>query len=430
MTGGGPVWQTRPVVRRPPFTLALALSFALAASACRRPAPAAPPAPEPRAAPPPAAERPASAPPPSPSQLSQVQPPPPPCARGRLPAPALAARSTEAFRRGDFPRALSCADAALELAPRDVPALHGRAAALVGLGRLDEARLAFAQALAVDPDDPETLHGAADLYAVRLGGERGALELGREYALRGARLAERARPPRRRLAGQLLVVAAMAENDLGESRRAAAHARRALRLGAPEVDARYELGVAEYELCRFRQARAALERVLKLAPRDAWVHHYLALVAEREGEPARADGLERRARSLAPGEFHAPVAMDRPTFEQAVRDAVAALPADERRALAAVPVEVADVPALEDLTAVDPPLSPSILGLFRGPSELERCLPEDGPRCRSVVLYRRNLERFARDERELREQVTVTLLHELGHLHGESDEQLRARGLE
>jgi predicted Zn-dependent protease with MMP-like domain len=79
---------------------------------------------------------------------------------------------------------------------------------------------------------------------------------------------------------------------------------------------------------------------------------------------------------------------------------------------------------------VDPPLSPSILGLFRGPSELEPCLPDDGPRCRSIVFYRRNLARFAKSRRELDEQVRVTLLHELGHLHGESDDDLRARGLE
>jgi predicted Zn-dependent protease with MMP-like domain len=46
------------------------------------------------------------------------------------------------------------------------------------------------------------------------------------------------------------------------------------------------------------------------------------------------------------------------------------------------------------------------------------------------VLYRRNLLRFARDRAQLSEQVRVTLLHELGHLHGETDEGLRARGLE
>ncbi len=93
-------------------------------------------------------------------------------------------------------------------------------------------------------------------------------------------------------------------------------------------------------------------------------------------------------------------------------------------------MEVQDLPDVEDLRAVDPPLSPAILGLFRGPSEGEPCTAEDGPRCRSIVFYRKNLLRFARDRAELSEQVRVTLLHELGHLHGESEDQLRDRGLE
>jgi predicted Zn-dependent protease with MMP-like domain len=109
---------------------------------------------------------------------------------------------------------------------------------------------------------------------------------------------------------------------------------------------------------------------------------------------------------------------------------VARLPAGERRALEAVPVEVQDLPDAADLLAVDPPLSPSILGLFRGPAEKEPCTAADGPRCRAIVFYRKNLVRFARDRAELVEQIRVTLLHELGHLHGEDDEQLRARGLE
>jgi predicted Zn-dependent protease with MMP-like domain len=91
---------------------------------------------------------------------------------------------------------------------------------------------------------------------------------------------------------------------------------------------------------------------------------------------------------------------------------------------------VADLPALDDLLAADPPLSPSILGLYRGPPLNEPCAADDGPRCRSIVLYRKNLVRFTHSRQELDEQVRVTLLHELGHLRGEDDDQLRDRGLE
>jgi predicted Zn-dependent protease with MMP-like domain len=298
------------------------------------------------------------------------------------------------------------------------------------MGPEPEARVAWARALAADADDPETLLGAAELYVDAQDADHDALALGLAYALRGADRAQRGPARDRDLQRRLLTVAASAENELGESAAALEHADAALALDRGDLDARYEKGVALYELCRFAEARGELERLLARSPDDAWATHELALVAERTGDAARAERLERRARALAPDAFPPPVEVDRGAFEAEVRRAVAALPDDDRRALAAVPVEVEDVPALEDLTAVEPPLSPAILGLFRGPSAHEACLPEDGPTCRSIVFYRRNLARFARDRAELSEQVRVTLLHELGHLRGESDDELRARGLQ
>ncbi len=106
------------------------------------------------------------------------------------------------------------------------------------------------------------------------------------------------------------------------------------------------------------------------------------------------------------------------------------LSAEDRKALADVPIQIRDLPDSADLLAVDPPLSPAILGLYRGPPEGEACDAGEGPRCRSIVFYRKNLIRFAHDQAELVHQVKITLLHELGHLHGEDDDQLRDRGLE
>ena len=165
-------------------------------------------------------------------------------------------------------------------------------------------------------------------------------------------------------------------------------------------------------------------------PDDAWTLHQLGLLAERRGDRAKADALLAKARRLAPDEFRADLPVDAEAFRGEVSRAVETLPEDERRSLAAVPIEIQDLPDAEDLLAVEPPLSPSILGLFRGPSEDEPCTAADGPRCRAIVFYRKNLLRFARDRAELVEQVRVTLLHELGHLHGEDDDELRARGLE
>jgi len=340
----------------------------------------------------------------------------------------LAEEADDALARGENDRALGCAEEAIRLSPRLVPGLAARAGALAALGKLEEARHAWERTLAVDPGDPAALLGAADLHVRRLAPARDALETGLEYALRGARAAHLRRD--RLLAARLELVAGVAENDLGRSQLALPHLERAVATLADDPDAVYERGVALFELCRFAEAQRAFERALALAPDDPWTLHQLGLLAERSGETERAGGLLARARLLAPGDFPAELPVDPGAFEAEVRAAAAALPDPERRALEGVPLEIEELPDAEDLLAVDPPLSPSILGLFRGPSEDEPCTAADGPRCRAIVLYRRNLVRFARDRRELSEQVRVTLLHELGHLHGEDDDALRARGLE
>ncbi|HEX9243090.1 MAG TPA: metallopeptidase family protein [Anaeromyxobacter sp.] len=345
------------------------------------------------------------------------------------PAPrAFVQEGRAALGEGELERALLCAEEGVRLSPRLVPALTLRADALGALDRLDDARLAWSRALAVDPSDPEALLGAAELHVRRLGPARDALEAGLEYALRGARAPAARRD--RILGARLELVAGMAENDLGRSHLALPHLDRAVAVLKEDADASYERGVALYELSRFAEAERAFERTLALAPGDAWALHQLGLCAERRGDRKRAEGLLSRAHTAAPQDFPPEVAVDEEAFRREVRLAIDALPDEERRALGAVPVEVAELPDAEDLLAVEPPLSPSILGLFRGPSDTEPCTREDGPRCRAIVFYRKNLVRFARDAKELERQVRVTLLHELGHLHGEDDDQLRARGLE
>jgi tetratricopeptide (TPR) repeat protein len=363
--------------------------------------------------------------------ISQVREPTGRCLPGQDGATSgelakAAARAREAARHE---AALACAEEALEADPRDRSPLRERALALAALDRDADARAALSRLLAADPDDPATLLVAAELHVTHFG-DRDSLEAGLDLAMRGAVRASSGPRADRSLVPRLLVLAGMAGNDLGRSREALHHLEEAVALEPRDVDAQYERGVALFELCRFAPARRAFERVLRQSPRDPWALHHLGLLAERAGEERRASELLGRAARLSPRDIRPPVELSRSAFEAELRRALAELPEAERTALAGVPVEVEEIPAYADLTAVDPPLSPSILGLFRGPSLGEPCLAGDGPDCRSIVLYRRNLLRFARDRAQLSEQVRVTLMHELGHLHGESDEGLRARGLE
>ena len=351
-------------------------------------------------------------------------------ARTAMTAAGLVHEAESALDAGQRERALGCADEALRQEPRSVPALAVRGDALAALDRVGEAELAFTRALAVAPEDPVALAGAADLYVRRLDGAHDALEAGVELALRGLRALTRVPRQDPDLRWRLELGAATGLNDLGRAAEALPHAERAVALAPDDAAASNERGFALFELCRFDEARRAFEQTLRLAPQDPWALHHLGLLAERRGDAAEAERLLARARALSPADFPPEVEIAPEAFRAEVDRAVAALPPDDRRALRGVPVEVADLPDLADLTEGDPPLSPTILGLFRGPPEGEPCQPEDGTPCRSIVLYRKNLGRFAKDRAELTRQIGITLTHELGHLRGEDDDELRDRGLQ
>ena len=101
---------------------------------------------------------------------------------------ALLDEANKQIERAQYAAAWTCADRAGDLSPTSVEAQHLRGAALAALGRDQEAQIAYGLALALDPDDPETLRAVADFY-INGKGERGrdALRLGLELAQRGSR---------------------------------------------------------------------------------------------------------------------------------------------------------------------------------------------------------------------------------------------------
>ncbi len=342
--------------------------------------------------------------------------------------PLAAARKF--YDDGRYEEALSCAAQAAALNPGDPLAHSERGAALSALGRLDEAQLAYARALALDPAHLDALLGAAHLYGVSLPSTREHDELASLYAERGLELA---REPPGDLVSQFGLLSAMAFNDLGQSRDALDRAELVLKLEPKNGEARYERAVALLELCRFAEAKAAFTAMLDDPQRKAHAEHHLGLLLEREGKWKQADKFFARARQQDPNDFPLPQLLPEDEFKAEVDKAVAELPEDMRKDLAGIPVNAEELPRDDDLLSGEPPLSPAILGLFRGPPLNEECEVDPAAPaepCRSVALYRRNLARAVKTREELLEQIRVTLLHEVGHLRGEDDFELAARGLE
>jgi tetratricopeptide (TPR) repeat protein len=332
------------------------------------------------------------------------------------------------YDQGRYEEALACAAQASAVMPDEPQAHSEHGAALAALGMYDEARLAYAHALALNPNEVDALLGAAHLYAVSLPSSRERDELAHVYAEKGLELTEVKSD--KKLRGQFALLSAIAFNDLGQARDALERANLVLELEPGNAEASYERAVALFELCRFAEAKAAFSRLLSDKERGAHAHHHLGLLLEREHKLAQAEEHFAAARKLAPGDFWQPLLLSKEEFNAEVAKAVSELPSDMQRDLRGVPVAAEDIPSSTDLTSGDPPLSPAILGLFRGPPLGEPCTAAGHPPCRSVALYRRNLARVAKTREELLNQIRVTLDHEIGHLRGEDDLELAARGLE
>ncbi len=336
------------------------------------------------------------------------------------------------YEEGEFAIAHGCASAAADLVPGSIDAHHIRALAAAALGHLGAARDAYALALALDPDDPETLAAAANFYINTMQPKRReATQLGFEYAHRGRSRVVARRRGQAPLRARLAVLEAQALNDLGNTDDALVRLEEAIALAPEMAAAHYERGVALFNACRFDDARDALERVLTSVPDDPYTHHHLGLVHERRGDMQAAAAHFARARALAPLVFRAPVAISPAEFRAEVERAIDELPRDLAGLLDEVALELSELPDDADLLAVTPPFSPTILGLYRGlPLGVEAPAGDRSVPPRAVVLYRANLARAAASRAELNHQIRRTLRHELGHVQGLDESQLRLRGLD
>jgi len=205
----------------------------------------------------------------------------------------------------------------------------------------------------------------------------------------------------------------------------------ALRLAPDHLDALLERAAALFELCRFDAALASAQAIAEDAPGEARAHQLLGLLAERRGDAREAERCFARARKLDPEAYPKTPSLSRREFDATVERALEAIPESVRRYLSNVPITVEDFPADHDLLDADPPLPPTILGLFRGAPYGQKLSSDPWSHLpSSIVLYQHNLERASRDRDELEEEIATTLVHEVGHFLGLDEDELWARGLD
>jgi predicted Zn-dependent protease with MMP-like domain len=116
--------------------------------------------------------------------------------------------------------------------------------------------------------------------------------------------------------------------------------------------------------------------------------------------------------------------MKREDFTKVVGEVLDSLPREFRSRVRNVAVLVEDLPPDQPLSSPGQPRR-IVLGVFHGVPMTKKTvfsLP-GGPDY--VVLYQKNIEAVCSSEAEVREQIRLTLMHELGHYFGMTEEQLR-----
>jgi predicted Zn-dependent protease with MMP-like domain len=119
------------------------------------------------------------------------------------------------------------------------------------------------------------------------------------------------------------------------------------------------------------------------------------------------------------------IRLDDQTFDETVQQAIDGLPRAFAEMLENIVVVVEDTPSAEDLEAVGmaPHEAGELFGLYHGVPLEDRGFEYSGLPDR-VVIYRRPILAACQSRREARAEIRDTLIHELGHYFGLSDEDM------
>jgi len=122
--------------------------------------------------------------------------------------------------------------------------------------------------------------------------------------------------------------------------------------------------------------------------------------------------------------------MERARFEELTQEAFDALPAMFRENLENVRIVIDDLPTRAQREQVGYGRGSLLLGLYEGVPLTHRTtgygmhptLPD------SITLFQKNIERIAATDEAVREEIRITLIHEIAHYYGMDEDEVRAAG--
>jgi tetratricopeptide (TPR) repeat protein len=152
------------------------------------------------------------------------------------------------------------------------------------------------------------------------------------------------------------------------------------------------LAIASFHLCDLPAAAENAREAVRRDASDAEAHQFLGLALERmPGRQAEALAELTAAAHLDPERFPLPITLKRAAWEKVIADALSRLPSRLQELYAKIPFRIEELPDIEELRAVYPPLSPTIGALYVGEPPEEGDPFEHPPE--AIRLFSRNLGR-------------------------------------
>lgn len=332
-------------------------------------------------------------------------------------------QAMEASSGGRPEQALAWLDEALRVNPRGAEAQNGRGEIFWDHGRVAEALREFARAVDSDAGYHPARLNRVEILIEEFGDYEEALALG------DALLAESLDPPTEAEAYYLKAKGLFYLDDLEG---ALFLLRRAIKTRGEVAIYRGFEGQILFELGRLGEAEQALRRSLTLDPECAHSVYHMGLVSEHRGDYEGAERLFEHAVGLAPEMYPLPVRMDPEEFERVALEAVEQLPERVRDYIVNCPILIEDLPSAEVVETEK--VSPQLLGLFLGvpvtvAGHDARFATAPRVDVDRIVLFKRNLEKAAASPEELREQIQITVKHEIAHYLGMDEEEVERLGL-
>jgi predicted Zn-dependent protease with MMP-like domain len=125
---------------------------------------------------------------------------------------------------------------------------------------------------------------------------------------------------------------------------------------------------------------------------------------------------------------------DRQRFDEVLDGVLAEMPPLVHELIEKVPLHVEDYPSDEVMDRLGVEYIDDLCGLYTGIPLGERSITHSGTLPDVVTIYREGILSAATDRHgrirpdRLRAQIRITLLHELGHHHGLTEDDLRKLG--